>query len=188
MLVHILNCLKLRAAKRVELICPDSFPGIEPFHGLGQLQQMQLVSLYPTRIAVTGEQFRFATTVDNAFAEKNILQLRELSNMTDAPLPCVPAAARRWLEEQPNPITGLGKLETLALEAIKNGCDTPKKIYSYVASADTPPQYWGDTTLWAKINNLVELGLISIKGPNNKLPLSGNSDLKNFTDIRPVKS
>jgi hypothetical protein len=78
----------------------------------------------------------------------------------------------RWLPEQPDPATGLGRLERLALEAIRGGCKTPWKIFSTVAEDDTPPQFWGDTTLWAKINALADRNppLVRIHGPTERLP------------------
>lgn len=172
MLSHILTCLFLKGIRNVELLCVDSFPGIEPFHGLGQLQPSQFASLYSGRRTVTDEQFRFADIVDKAFATQNPALLKELSEMIDPPLPWIPAAAKRWLQEQPDAATGLGRLESLALAAIRAGCETPDKIFKSVASADTPPQYWGDTTLWAKINGLAEREppLVRIEGPAERLP------------------
>jgi hypothetical protein len=172
MLVHILTCLDYKGIRRVELLCIDSFPGIEPFHGLGQLQPQQLASIYDNRRPVTAEQFRFAATVDEALATQDSALLRELSETSGAPLPWVPAAVERWLEEQPDPATGLGRLESLALAAVNHGCDTPAKIFASVAAAETPPQFWGDTTLWAKINALADHvpPLVQIKGPRDRLP------------------
>jgi hypothetical protein len=92
--------------------------------------------------------------------------------MANPPLPWIPAAVTRWLQEQPDSITGLGKLERLALTAIRNGCETPDKIFQSVSTADIPPQFWGDTTLWTKINGLADRNppLIAIEGPGKRLP------------------
>lgn len=173
MLAHILTCLHHRGIMRsVELICINSFPGIAPFHGLGQLQPEQLASLYDTRSPVSDEQFRFAIRTDKAFATQDIALLTELSKTADAPLPWVRAATARWLMEQPDPVSGLGHLETLALASIRKGDKTPTSIFTSVAAADTPPQFWGDTTLWAKINGLADRDppLVKIEGPANRLP------------------
>ncbi|GAB6904414.1 conserved hypothetical protein [Desulfosarcina cetonica] len=172
MLVHILSCLSLKEIRNVDLLCVDTFPGIDPFHGLGQLRPEQFAALYPGRHAVTDEQFSFAAIVDKAFATQDITLLSELSKKADAPLPWVSAAITRWLQEQPDPATGLGRLETLILAAIRAGCQTPGKIFASVAAADTPPQFWGDTTLWAKINSLADRrpSLVRIEGPAARLP------------------
>lgn len=183
MLAHILACLPDDAAPKAELLCVDAFPGIVPFNGLGQLNPSQLASLYEKRRSVTEAQIRFASVVDKAFAHQDQKLLAELAGMDDAPLPWVSAAVTRWLAEQPDPDTGLGRLETLALEAIRNGLEKPFDIFAAVAKADTPPQFWGDITLWAKINALADRKppLVQIKGPARRLPQwEGQHDLKEF--------
>jgi hypothetical protein len=184
MLAHVLTCLHHKDLRKVELLCVDAFPGIELFHGLGQLQPGQLASLYDNRRPVTDAQFRFAAVVDRAFATQDAALLAELSETDAAPLPRVPAAVTRWLAEQPDPHTGLGRLESLALAAIRAGCGTPGEVFTSVAAADTPPQFWGDTTLWAKINGLAYRvpPLVQIEGPADRLP-QWESDvaLKDFT-------
>jgi hypothetical protein len=172
MLAHILMCLQHLKAQKVELLCIDHFPGIDPYHGIGQLTPAQLASLYGKRNPVTDEQYAFAVEVDEAFSLQDRSALHKLSVRDHAPLSWVPAAVRRWLEEEPDEDTGLGRLETLALEAIKAGCDTPGTIFAYVSKADTPPQYWGDIMLWAKINHLAERepSLVTITGPAERPP------------------
>ena len=183
MLAHILTCMLQYGIRNVELLCVDTFPGIEPFNGLGQLQPTQLASLYDRRHPVADAQFQFAKTVDKAFATQDFTLFYELSNIANAPLPWIPAAVTRWLQEQPDPATGLGRLESLALKAIQSGHETPGEIFSAVAAADTPPQYWGDITLWAKINALADRDppLVQIEGPLPRLPQwEGVADLKSF--------
>ena len=172
MLVHILSCLPHQGITRAELLCVDAYPGIMPFNGLGQLQPSQLSSLYDQRRPVTDSQFRFAGIVDKAFATQNLTLLTNMADRVDTPLPWVPAAVKRWLQERPDAKTGMGRLESLALAAIHSGCETPGQIFSAVAKADAPPQFWGDITLWAKINALAdrEPPLVRIEGPAERLP------------------
>ena len=172
MLAHILTCLLHKGIREADLLCVDAFPGIVPFHGLGQLKPDQLASLYDRRCPVTDAQFRFATIVDRAFATQDPALLSKLAQGNEAPLPWIPAAVARWLQERPDPATGLGRLERLALEAIRAGCETPATVFASVAAADTPPQFWGDTTLWAKINALADRKppLVRIEGPAERLP------------------
>ena len=183
MLVHILTCMLHRGIQDVELLCVDAFPGIVPFNGLGQLQPSQLASLYDGRLPVTDAQYQFAKVVDKAFAVQDLGLFAELSRKVDAPLPWIPAAVKRWLQEQPDPESGLGRLESLALEAVRGGRETPAEIFSTVAASETPPQYWGDITLWAKINALADRNppLVCIEGPAERLPQwESTVDLKQF--------
>jgi len=183
MLAHILACLLHQGTRQAELLCVDAFPGITPFNGLGQLTPAQLASVYDRRHPVTDAHLHFAVDVDRAFAALDPALLEDLSRQTDAPLPWVPAAVTRWLQEWPDPASGLGRLESLALEAVRDGCETPSAIFAAVAAADAPPQFWGDITLWAKINALAdrEPPLVQIEGPAERLPQWQSAmDLKRF--------
>lgn len=185
MLAHVLACLQLKGAgpHNVELLCVDAFPGIVPFDGLGQLQPAQLAPLYAQRRPVTAAQFAYAAEVDAAFATQDQPRFAALAAAAEAPLPWMPAAVMRWLQERPAPDTGLGRLEQLALTAIRQGCETPAQVFKAASAADTHPQFWGDTTLWAKINALADRTppLVTITGPTPRLPLwTGQADLTLF--------
>lgn len=189
MLCHILTCLRILGHETAELLCVDAFPGIDPYHGLGQLSPEQLSSVYDQRRPVTKGQFVFAERVDTAFALQDRRMFAELSQYAEAPLPWIPAAVSRWLEEIPDAESGLGRLERLALEAIGSGNRTPHEIFSAVSRRETPPQFWGDTTLWAKINGLAdrEAPLVTIEGPADRLPQwEGPLDLNRFR-VYPVE-
>lgn len=91
---------------------------------------------------------------------------------TGQPLPWIPTAVTRWLQEMPDPVTGLGRLEDLTCKAVRSGCEKPWEIFKFVAATDTPPQFWGDIILWAKINALAACDppLLLIEGPADRLP------------------
>jgi len=183
MLCHILCCMHLLGMDQVDLLCIDAFPGIEPYNGLGQLSPEQLASRYASRRSVTEEQFLFAEQVDQAFALQDQAAFKKLTDSNQVPLPWIPAAVQRWSEEAPDSTTGLGRLACLALEAIRSGCDTPGAVFTFAAARDTPPQFWGDITLWQKINALAEMDppLVWIEGPKKRLPQwEGIADLKRF--------
>ena len=137
----------------------------------------------PSAPPVTDEQFLFAGEADSAFALQDEKALVRMAALTDAPLPWVPPAAKRWLCEKPD-TTGLGQLQKLVMEAVRNGDRTPRRIFKTVSAADTHPLFWGDTTLWAKINSLADRNppLVSIEGPSKRLPKWESSlDLDLFT-------
>jgi hypothetical protein len=190
MLAHILTCLAINGVKDAELLCVDAFPGIDPYDGLGQLTPAQLASVYEQRRPVTEAQWRYAEKADRAFALQDQVLFDELARQHNAPLPWVPAAVRRWLQEQPDPVTGLGRLEALALRAVRGGATTPAEIMAAAAAADTHPLYWGDIMLWAKINRLADRdpSLVIIDGPLPRLPQwEGIADLTRFR-ITPAAS
>ena len=168
MLAHILTCLHIKGITNVDLLCVDAFSGVEPYDGLGQLTSQQLASVYGQRRPVSAEQFAFAALVDKAFALQDKTAFNQISNYINPPLARVPAAVKRWLLEIPD--TGLGRLEQLAFDAVKSGCMTPIEIYKHASTNDTHPQFWGDTTLWGKVNSLADRELVYIEGPTAKLP------------------
>ena len=183
MLCHLLSCLQHLGHTQVTLICIDAHPTIERYNGLGQLQPAELAACQHTGQAVTPAQFNFAKEVDRAFAQQDQAQFTALAAKSQAPLQWIPAAVTRWLEEQSYAGTEFGRLEYHALAAIRAGCHSPAKIFAAVAQADTPPQYWGDTTLWAKINGLAERTppLVHIQGPAPRLPQwQSEHSLKDF--------
>lgn len=184
MLVHLLACLRLKGAKQVELNVIDAFPGVDPYDGLGQLTPEQLASKAGAARPVAAEQFALAARADKAFALQDRAELEALAGLEKAALAWLPAAAKRWLEEQPEPGSGLGRLERLALEAVRAGCSDPVQIMKQVSGGDSHPLFWGDTTLWAKINGLADRRppLVKINGPGGRLPQwEGKAPLSRFT-------
>jgi hypothetical protein len=183
MLAHILACLGRGGPGGVELLCVDAFPGLDPYDGLGQLQPEQMASVYGRRRAVTDAQMRYAGRVDRAFAVQDQAEFARLAAGSDAPLPWVPAAVARWMQERPDARTGLGRLEQLALDAIRAGNEVPARILAAVSAREAHPRYWGDTTLWARINGLAERQppLVRIEGPTPRLPQwDGLAELSRF--------
>ncbi|NLF87065.1 MAG: hypothetical protein GX571_13280 [Lentisphaerae bacterium] len=172
MLVHLLACLRDHPAGSVSQICIDSAPGLTRYNGLGELPPSSFAAHYPLRVPVTPAMFSFATEADTAFGHHDGAALRRLANLSEAPLPHVPPAAARRLLEFPDPETGLGRLEQLVLQAIDQGVTKPTALFRAVADLDTPPQYWGDTTLWHIVNGLAlrRPPLVHIGGPTPRLP------------------
>lgn len=170
MLVHLLTCLASVGNTGLHLIVIDSHPEIPEYDGLGQLTPEQLQPYFDTRKPVTRDQFEYAARVDRAFALQDEKQFRQLAAEKDTPLPWVPAAISRWLEEIPDTETGLGRLERMTLQSIKEGNQSPKEVFLATKIKESRPQYWGDISLWQKINRLADLDLIRISGPTSKLP------------------
>ena len=170
MLAHVLMCLHHFQAKSVQLLCIDSHPGIDPFHGTGQLRPEHFATLYPQRHEVTPEEYDFAIRVDTAFATYNRTEFHTLATLSHTSLPFIPKAVQRWLDDNPDSETELGKLDTLILQTVRQGVTNPVQIFKTVSEAVTPPQYWGDATLWKKINCLADRQLLAITGPLTRLP------------------
>jgi hypothetical protein len=142
---------------KLSLIQIDSYPGVKPFYGLGQLSGPQLVRLFPTRAPVTAEQSRAASEAWQAFRADTPLALLEIAHQSSV-LPFLPAALVRLLEEYPWRSNGLSRLERQALQAAAAGHNTKRAIYSDVSRREDTP--WGDASVYLRI-----AGLASGKNP-----------------------
>jgi hypothetical protein len=178
MLAHLLACIPDNILHKCKLICVSEFEDIKPFNGLGQLDADQMKSLYPLRKQLNQDQIYFSRLVDMAFANQDVDLFEKIINYKNPPLKYFDRAVQRWLEEKPTGDLSVGKLERLILDALDNGCGQPGEIFGYVAQHDSTPQYWGDITLWQKINGLSDRGLVEIKGPAAKLPQWFESEYK----------
>jgi hypothetical protein len=179
MLAHILTCWRCLGRSDIELIVVDEFEGIERYHGLGQLTPEQLASFFPTKQRVTDAQFALAEEADMAFAFQDERRLEALADRSDAAIRWLPAAAQRWIREGGS----FKVLEHLILEALDRGAQNPVEVFKMASASDTPPQYWGDTTLWAKINAMASQPSpqITLSGPQPRLPVwPSGIDLKAF--------
>src|ERR1051326_4149741 len=61
-LIYLLNWFAGRelGETKLSLICINQFPGVEPFHGLGQLNEAQLTALLPARSEIAAAQLDLA--------------------------------------------------------------------------------------------------------------------------------
>lgn len=184
MLVHILSEILMRNKSlpdiNCQLICVGSYPDVERFSGLGQLDAGQFEELFTMREKITEEMFRFAAEADRIFAKKDRAQLNKLSELEACCLEFVPKAAGRLLSEMPGNPSEPGQLEKLVISAVKNGNTSFPEIFKYVSHNDELPIYWGDTHLAYVINCLAEKdnAQIRIDGGTGRLPqwFSGDID------------
>jgi hypothetical protein len=132
---------------RRSLICIDRFPGVEPFHGLGQLSGSQMATLFPTRQPVSREQLQLARSAWAAIrsADPTAIEAVIASN-TDA-LPFLRSALTRLLEEYPSAQTGLSRTEHQALEALLEGPATPVWLFQASNAKEDAP-FLGDIIFW----------------------------------------
>src|ERR1043166_2252741 len=72
-LIYLLNWFAGRELgdTRLSLVCVDRFPGLPLFHGLGELNQEQLQSLFPARSKVTALQLELAVRAWRAYSSSD---------------------------------------------------------------------------------------------------------------------
>jgi hypothetical protein len=151
-LAYLLNRLSTRQDVEVELICIDSYPGIERFIGLGQLNAAALGNLWPRRQPVTAEQFALARAIWPALCADNPLALAPYLNPSPA-LPFMHAALTRHLQELPWVGDGLSLTQRLTLSVLAKGERTAARLFDDVMRIEPLP-FLGDQMFFAVLRDL----------------------------------
>lgn len=119
-LIRLLALLSERplVGTRLSLVCIGEYPGIEPFHGLGQLAPEQLAALFEERVPVSRAQIDLAREAWLAFCSSDPSGVEALLARDTGALPFLAGALRRHLEEFPSTLDGLSRTERQSLAAI----------------------------------------------------------------------
>jgi hypothetical protein len=143
----------------LELICVDSFPGIENFRGIGQLDTVQMASLYAQRHRVSPETLAKAKLGWAAFRHDDPRHLLEFTYGDLTGLPYLKNALFRHFEEYPKANTGLRRTEQqLLLLAQDQICD-PVELFLQNMNFETA-LYLGDWTTFSTLNFLCNAALM----------------------------
>ena len=113
----------------LSLICIGEFPGVTPFHGLGQLSPEQMASLVSKRRRVNEGQKLLARDAWRAFCAPDPRGIEELLRRDTSPLPFLAGALRRHLEEFPAVRNGLSRTEQQALLGVAAGHGNFEKLF-----------------------------------------------------------
>lgn len=108
-LAEILHCLAADKPPggRLSLICIGDYPGVEPFHGLGNLAPSQLATLWPTRQPVTEQQLMSGRRIWRALCAEDPGELATIAAQGVPGLPFMAPALCRFCREFPHSDTGL---------------------------------------------------------------------------------
>jgi Domain of unknown function (DUF1835) len=152
-LIRLLERFARHPHPALTLVCIDRFPGVEPFYGLGQLDEEQLASLFPFRQHVTREQLDLGTHAWRAFRSSNPEDLEALIHGDTSPLPFLAGALRRELEEYPSAANGLTRTEQQSLRVAADNPSTVAELFKATYSFEERP-FMGDSTYFAYIRDL----------------------------------
>ena len=157
---------------KLTLICIGEFPGFEPFHGLGQLDEVQLASLLGTREMVSAEQFALGRRVWEAFTSPDPTALNAAANDTrPSVLPFLAGALHRFIEDYPSTDNGLGRTERYVLERLAGGESSIGGLF-VAFQKNEERVYMGDTTFWFRVRQLAAgpAPLVTIDGDASEPP------------------
>ena len=149
MLIRVLALYASARRPRVfELLELNDFPGSSRFIGVGQLPPEALRLLWPTRQPVTPEQLTFGTRAWDALRLADPRPFSTIAAMKTAPLPHLPRAAHRHLQELPSIENGLSLTEHLVLQALSEVQSRSLNQIFYLLSAYREPlPFMGDAGL-----------------------------------------
>lgn len=142
-------------ATRLSLICIGEFPGIDVFHGLGQLNEEQLASLFPQRQEVTAAQLQLGSKAWAAYSSSNPKELESLVASDLSPLPFLTSALNRHLRRFPSTNNGLGRIENASLELIAKGFANFRSLFPAFARREREYGF-GDAQLYLEMKRLAE--------------------------------
>lgn len=156
-LLHILNGGNL-GKTRLSLLSIGEFPGIELFHGLGQLTASQLETLSGTWREIGVEEMRWGSELWLAYASPQpdrLFQLlhRKREEWAHSALPFAYEAFRAHLSRLPSVHNGLGIVEEKTLQAVAQGTDTPLALFRRVTD-DLSVLGMGDLEFWRYLRTL----------------------------------
>ncbi len=140
----------------LSLICIGEFPGVEPFHGLGQLSPQQMASLLYRRQRVNEGQKLLARDAWRAFCAPDPTGLEELLRRDLSPLPFLAGALRRHLEEFPSMFNGLSRSERQALRGLAEGASTFEELFRATQRMEQRV-FMGDTSFLRILRELATL-------------------------------
>ncbi|HEX4949852.1 MAG TPA: DUF1835 domain-containing protein [Blastocatellia bacterium] len=144
-----------RGATKLSLICIGEYPGIHPFHGLGQLTVDQMASLFPVRHTVSYKELKTGFLAWQAFTSADPQEIEKLLATNLNALPFLRSALLRHLQQFPATTNGLARTEQQILAGVAAGQQNPREIFQY-DQAQENHVFMGDWTLWSYVKRLCE--------------------------------
>lgn len=137
----------------LSLICINSYPGVEPFYGLGQLSSQQLTTLFGTQQPIKPRQLALGQQGWQAFTSADPNALVGYLELDLSPLPFMHAAVVRFLQDYPSVQNGLARTEQQILQRVADGITKPGRLFADHQQLEEAP-YLGDSGFWQRIANL----------------------------------
>jgi hypothetical protein len=138
---------------KLSLVQVNSYPGVTPFYGLGQLSGTQLARLFPARVPVTAAHAALAREAWQAFRSSEPGALLSCASRPSSALPFLAAALRRFFQEYPWTGDGLSRTERqVLLAAASGGWRRKEDLYGESRKQEETP--WGDASVYLRMAGL----------------------------------
>lgn len=139
---------------KLSLVCINEFPSIVPFHGLGQLNEEQLQSLFPARSAVDAAQLQLGVEAWQAYSADDARPLITLLRSDTSALPFLHEALRKHLQRFPSTRNGLGRVENTALALVPAGYSRFRSLFPAFARRESGYGF-GDAQLYLALEGMM---------------------------------
>ncbi|MEO6851030.1 MAG: DUF1835 domain-containing protein [Mucilaginibacter sp.] len=120
------------SAPAIYLVCPEEYPGIVDFRGMGQLNSEQLEDLYDDRMRLNEWEFTLAAQAWKLFASRDDKALEKWldENTFWGNLPSLKSALLAYIGLIRTNKNGLNTIEQKLLDIYKSGIKTRQEIYA----------------------------------------------------------
>ena len=143
----------------LEIICINSFPGMDRFRGIGELDTVQMASLFDQRLPVTKEMLELAQNGWRAFRSDTPNDLLQFIKHDLGCLPYLKAALERHVQEFPSLDTGLTRTEFQLLSLVSGGLHGPVELFWKNMDLETA-LFIGDWGTYRILDRLCQAGLL----------------------------
>ena len=154
-----------RGATKLSLVCIDEFPGVQSFHGLGQLNEEQLTELFPQRREISSEQLSLGTRAWKEYSSPDARGFLRLRFADTSALPFLKPALINHLQRFPFTRNGLGRIENVALELIAAGHKGFNKLFPAFIRREKDYGF-GDVQLYLALKRLADAPVPALKHSN----------------------
>ncbi|MCY9665632.1 DUF1835 domain-containing protein [Paenibacillus alginolyticus] len=160
---------------KVSLLSINQFPGVELFHGLGQLDVIQIKQLHDKWLPVNEGQLLLAYKVWTAYSASEPHLMATLLEEDLSALPFLKKALEANSERYPSMQNGLNTIQQLILELIGDGEVPVLSLFQKVSNAASHYGL-GDLQFWAIVDSIrkCDVPLVRLTG-GDKLPSYGES-------------
>jgi hypothetical protein len=131
MLLYLLQKLVSKKV-RLFMVTVDRYPGIEPFHGLGQLDSDQLHELLLHKQPITSEQMQEAQSGWKAYTASDNQAVMKWLKEENHHLPFLKRAMEVHLDYFPSVENGLNRMEQLMVQLIEKGNESFRALLKTV--------------------------------------------------------
>lgn len=132
---------------QLTIVSIDRHPEVPNFLGLGQLRSEQLAELWPRRTPLSRDAIDEAVTTWIAVTAPDPRALPFLAKRIKA-LPFLAGAIERFLEEYPDPTSGLSRTERQVLAAVARGESSVRAIMTVTQAIDPRYTLTGEQAFW----------------------------------------